>query len=179
VACGLGRASRLFFTANSTAIGKKNNAADRLRPCDHRPQGAMQRVPRPVAPLVKWRGGLPAAPCVVRAVPAPAPCCFVQNRWRRMASAWWRWRRQTTCGWWWFSWSHQPTVAERATGRGAFAAVSRRHISPVCCCISALQSCVAVTSTLRAGECASGVGQVVEDRAIWPVITRAQAEQSF
>lgn len=34
------------FLANSTAIGKKNNVADRPIPADHRPQEVMQRVPR-------------------------------------------------------------------------------------------------------------------------------------
>ncbi|TAG33284.1 MAG: DUF3429 family protein, partial [Polaromonas sp.] len=35
-----------LFAANSTAIGKKSNAADRPSPADHRPQGVMQRAPR-------------------------------------------------------------------------------------------------------------------------------------
>ena len=46
VAVGSGWAARRLFAANSTAIGKKNNAADRPSPVDHRPQGVMQRVPR-------------------------------------------------------------------------------------------------------------------------------------
>jgi hypothetical protein len=33
------------FLANSPAIGKKSNAADRPSPPDHRPQGVMQRIP--------------------------------------------------------------------------------------------------------------------------------------
>ena len=45
VACGSGRAARCLFAANSTAIGKENNAVDRPSPRDHRPQGVMQRVP--------------------------------------------------------------------------------------------------------------------------------------
>ena len=46
VAVGPGWAARRLFAANSTAIGKKNNAADRPSPADHRPQRVMQRVPR-------------------------------------------------------------------------------------------------------------------------------------
>jgi hypothetical protein len=46
VAVGSGWAARRLFAANSTAIGKKNNAADRPSPADHRPQGVMQRVLR-------------------------------------------------------------------------------------------------------------------------------------
>ena len=45
VAAGWGWAARRLFAANSRAIGKKNNAADRPIPADHRPQGVMQRVP--------------------------------------------------------------------------------------------------------------------------------------
>ncbi len=45
VACGSGWAVRRLFAANSPAIGKKNNEADRPSPRDHRPQGVMQRVP--------------------------------------------------------------------------------------------------------------------------------------
>ena len=48
MAAGSGWAARRLFAANSTAIGKKNNAADRPSPVDHRPQGVMQRVPRAV-----------------------------------------------------------------------------------------------------------------------------------
>ena len=44
VAVGSGWAARRLFAANSTAIGKKNNAADRPSPADHRPQGVVQRV---------------------------------------------------------------------------------------------------------------------------------------
>ena len=44
VAAGSGWAARRLFVANSTAIGKKNNAADRPSPVDHRPQRLMQRV---------------------------------------------------------------------------------------------------------------------------------------
>ena len=44
VAVGSGWAARRLFAANSTAIGKKNNAADRPSPVDHGPQGVMQRV---------------------------------------------------------------------------------------------------------------------------------------
>ena len=43
---GSGRAARRLFAANSPAIGKKSNAADRPSPRHHRPQGVMQRVPR-------------------------------------------------------------------------------------------------------------------------------------
>ena len=42
---GSGWAARRLFAANSIAIGKKNNAADRPSPRYHRPQGVMQRVP--------------------------------------------------------------------------------------------------------------------------------------
>ena len=45
LASGLGRDARRFFEANSTAIGEKNNAADRPSPLDHRPQRVMQSVP--------------------------------------------------------------------------------------------------------------------------------------
>ena len=45
VAGGSGWAARRLFAANSMVIGKKNNAADRLSPADHRQQGVMQRVP--------------------------------------------------------------------------------------------------------------------------------------
>ena len=45
VAVGSGWAARRLFAANSTAIGKKGNAADRPSPADHRPQGVMQRIP--------------------------------------------------------------------------------------------------------------------------------------
>ncbi len=45
VAVGSGWAARRLFAGNSPAIAKKNNAADRPRPADHRPQGVMQRVP--------------------------------------------------------------------------------------------------------------------------------------
>ena len=48
VAAGSGWAARRLFAANSPAIGKKNNAADRPSPADHRPQGVVQRVPRPL-----------------------------------------------------------------------------------------------------------------------------------
>ena len=41
---GSGWAARRLFAANSPAIGKKNNAADRSSPRSHRPQGVMQRV---------------------------------------------------------------------------------------------------------------------------------------
>ena len=44
VAVGSGWAAKRLFTVNSTAIGKKSNAADRPSPADHRPQGVMQRV---------------------------------------------------------------------------------------------------------------------------------------
>ena len=43
---GSGWAARRLFAANSPAIGKKSNAADRPSPRYHRPQGVMQRVPR-------------------------------------------------------------------------------------------------------------------------------------
>ncbi len=43
---GSGWAARRLFAANSIAIGKKNNAADRPSPRYHKPQGVMQRVPR-------------------------------------------------------------------------------------------------------------------------------------
>ena len=46
VAAGSGWAARRLFAVNSSAIAKKNNAADRPSPVDHRPQGVMQRVPR-------------------------------------------------------------------------------------------------------------------------------------
>ena len=46
VAVGSGWAARRLFAANSKAIGKKNNAADRPSPADHRPQGVMQRLPK-------------------------------------------------------------------------------------------------------------------------------------
>ena len=45
---GSGWAARRLFAANSPAIGKKNNAADRPSPRYHRPQGVMQRVPMDV-----------------------------------------------------------------------------------------------------------------------------------
>ncbi len=45
VAVGSGWAARRLFAGNSPAIAKKNNAADRPSPADHRPQGVMQRVP--------------------------------------------------------------------------------------------------------------------------------------
>ena len=48
---GSGWAARRLFAANSMAIGKKNNAADRPSPRYHRPQGVMQRVLK-VAPVV-------------------------------------------------------------------------------------------------------------------------------
>ena len=48
VAVGSGWAARHLFAANSTAIRKKNNVADRPSLADHRPQGVMQRVPRPI-----------------------------------------------------------------------------------------------------------------------------------
>ena len=41
---GSGWAARRLFAANSMAIGKKNNAADRPGPRYHRPQGVMQRA---------------------------------------------------------------------------------------------------------------------------------------
>ncbi len=44
--CGSRWAARRLFAVNSPAIGKKNNAADRSSPRNHRPQGVMQRVPR-------------------------------------------------------------------------------------------------------------------------------------
>ena len=44
VRIGMGR--KASFLANSTAIGKKSNAADRPSPCCHQPQGFVQRVPR-------------------------------------------------------------------------------------------------------------------------------------
>jgi len=46
VAVGSGWAARRLFAGNSLAIAKKNNAADRPSPADHRPQGVMQMVPR-------------------------------------------------------------------------------------------------------------------------------------
>ena len=39
------------FAANSTAIGKKGNAADRPRPRYHTPRGVMQSVPCAFAPV--------------------------------------------------------------------------------------------------------------------------------
>ena len=47
VAVGSGWAARRLFAGNSPAIAKKNNAADRQSPADHRPQGVMQRIPGP------------------------------------------------------------------------------------------------------------------------------------
>ena len=49
------------FLANSTAIGKKNNAADRPSPADRRPQGVMQRFPRPGDQRTGAAGPHPAA----------------------------------------------------------------------------------------------------------------------
>ena len=40
--------ARRLFAANSTAIGNKNNAADRPSPADHRSQGVVQIVPNSV-----------------------------------------------------------------------------------------------------------------------------------
>ncbi len=51
-ACRSGRAARRLFAANSTAIGKENNAADCPSPRNHRPQGVMQRVPKQTCRLV-------------------------------------------------------------------------------------------------------------------------------
>ena len=48
VAVGSGWAARRLFAANSTAIGNKNNAADRPSPADHRPEGVVQSVPNSV-----------------------------------------------------------------------------------------------------------------------------------
>ena len=45
VAVGSGWTARRLLAGNSPAIAKKNNAADRPSPADHRPQGVMQRVP--------------------------------------------------------------------------------------------------------------------------------------
>ena len=47
-------AARRLFAVNSTAIGKKNNPADRPSPADHRPRGVMQRVPS----AVYWAFGM-------------------------------------------------------------------------------------------------------------------------
>ena len=44
VAVGSGWAARRFFAANSMPIGKKNNAADRPSPTDHRLQGVMRSI---------------------------------------------------------------------------------------------------------------------------------------
>ena len=44
MAAGLGWAARRLFAVNSPAIDKKNNAADRPSPVDHRPQEVMQRA---------------------------------------------------------------------------------------------------------------------------------------
>ena len=44
--CGSGWAARRLFTANSPAMGKKSNAADRATLRNHRPQGVMQAIPR-------------------------------------------------------------------------------------------------------------------------------------
>ena len=44
VAVGSGWAARRLFAGNSLGFAKKNNAADRPSPADHRPQGVMQRV---------------------------------------------------------------------------------------------------------------------------------------
>ena len=41
---GAGWDARRLFAANSTAIGKKSNGADRPSPADHRPQGVMQSI---------------------------------------------------------------------------------------------------------------------------------------
>ena len=48
VAVGSGWAARRLFAANSTAIGNKNNAADRPSPADYRSQGVVQSVPNSV-----------------------------------------------------------------------------------------------------------------------------------
>ena len=45
VAAGPGWDARRLFAANSPAIGKKSNAADRPSPADCGPQGVMQRFP--------------------------------------------------------------------------------------------------------------------------------------
>ena len=45
--CGSGKAARRLFAAHSRAIGKKSKAADRPRPCCHRPQGVTQGISRP------------------------------------------------------------------------------------------------------------------------------------
>ena len=44
VAVGAGWEAKRLFRANSTAVRKKNNAADRPSPADHRPRGIMQRI---------------------------------------------------------------------------------------------------------------------------------------
>ena len=55
VADGSGWVARRLFAANSRAIGKKNNAAGRPSPADHRPQGVTQRFLRqcPVMRLLR------------------------------------------------------------------------------------------------------------------------------
>jgi 2-keto-4-pentenoate hydratase len=45
VVARIGMGYKAFFAANSTAIGKKNNAVDRPSPCCHSPQGVMQSIP--------------------------------------------------------------------------------------------------------------------------------------
>ena len=46
------------FSCQYTAVGKKNNAADRPRPADHRLQGVMPRVPS-----FCRAGGIPCIHC--------------------------------------------------------------------------------------------------------------------
>ena len=53
VTVGSGWAARRLFAANSTAIGKKNNATDRPSPADHRPQGVVQRVLKPLRQSIR------------------------------------------------------------------------------------------------------------------------------
>jgi hypothetical protein len=49
----IGKGRKASFLANSTAVGKKNNAVDRPSPCDHRSQGVLQRVPKGSSGLLR------------------------------------------------------------------------------------------------------------------------------
>ena len=48
---------KAFFIANSTAIGNKNNAADRPSLADRRPEGVMQGVPGYLGHSAQSRSG--------------------------------------------------------------------------------------------------------------------------
>ena len=63
---GSGWAARRLFAVNSTAIGKKNNAADRPSPANHSPQGVVQSIP----------GDAPSEPSAYRAMPPISHCAI-------------------------------------------------------------------------------------------------------